>query len=467
VHESYHGKVTTANILRRQLRKSPQQDSACQPPSGAPGRASIFAALRYRNYRLWFFGQMTSQMGSWVQSVAQGWMVYQLTGSELALGTIPFIGSLPTLFLMLPAGVIADRVPRKKVLLATQTVFMLLAFALALLAATGVMRVWHIYALAVCTGIANSFDAPARQSLAVEMVDDRRDLMNAIAMNSMMFNIARIVGPALAGVILAAFGVAWCFAINGVSFLAVLLALLAMRLPPMPRASRSQPVVTQMLEGLRYVWRNIEVRTIIAVVGVASLTMGSYSVLFPAFAADVFRTGATGLGWLNACMGVGALGGALTVATLGGYRRKGRILTIGNLAFPASVLLFALSASLAPALLGHGLLPSSLVTLWGMPLAPFFMLSLLALVGAGWGMMVQNATANTLVQTIVPDELRGRVMSAYMLVFFGTSPFGSLLMGSLAQGLGSAAGVAIAASAALAFSLLIVFTVSRLRRLEI
>lgn len=410
---------------------------------------------------------MISLMGTWMQSVAQGWVVYQLTGSELALGTIPFIGSFPTLFLMLPAGVIADRVPKKRVLLATQTAMMLLAFTLALLAATGVLRAWHIVVLAVGTGIANSFDAPARQALAVEMVDDRRDLMNAIAMNSTMFNIARIVGPALGGITLAAIGVAWCFALNGVSFLAVLLALLAMRLPNMPKAPRSQPVLTQMVEGLRYVWQNIHVRTIIAVVGVSSLTIGSYGVLFPAFAADVFHTDATGLGWLNACMGVGALGGALTVATLGNYRHKGRILTIGNLSFPVSVLLFAFSGSLAPALLGHGWLPSSLMTILEVTFPPFFIMSLLMLIGAGWGMMVQNAMANTLVQTIIPDELRGRVMAAYALVFFASSPFGALLMGSLAQALGPAAGVAIGEIVALAFSLFTLFAVARLRRLEV
>jgi MFS family permease len=427
----------------------------------------MFAALRHRNYRLWFFGQMLSLMGTWMQRVAQGWVVYQLTGSELALGTISFVGSLPTLFLMLPAGVIADRVPKRKVLLAAQTVMMLLAFILATLAATGVLQVWHIMVLAVCLGVANSFDAPARQSLAVEMVSDRRDLMNAIAMNSTMFNIARIIGPAVGGVILATLGTAWCFALNGVSFLAVIAALLAMRLPAMPRASHSEAVLTQMLEGLRYVWQNVNVRTIIAVVGIASLSIGSYSVLFPAFAADVFRVNATGLGWLNAAMGAGALAGALTVASLGAYRRKGRILTVGNLAFPAAVLLFALSASLVPALLGHGWLPSSRVTALGLTFPPLFILSLLMLVGTGWGFMVQNAMANTLVQSIVPDELRGRVMSAYMLMFFGSTPFGALLMGSLAQALGPAAGVAIGATVALGFALFTLLAVPKLRRLEV
>jgi MFS family permease len=410
---------------------------------------------------------MISQMGTWMQSVAQGWVVYQLTGSELLLGTISFIGSMPTLFLMLPAGVVADRIPKRKVLLATQTTFMTLAVILALLAATGVMQVWHIIVLAVCTGIASSFDAPARQSMAVEMVSDRRDLSNAIAMNSMLFNIARIVGPALGGVILGTLGAAWCFALNGVSFLAVLIALLLMRLPEVIRAPRSGAVRTQMFEGLRYVWRNASVRAVIAVVGVSSLAIGSYSVLFPAFAADVFRVDATGLGWLNSCMGAGALAGALTVAALGHHRRKGRILMIGNVAFPTAVLLFALSASLAPTLLGQGWLPSTTVTAGGLTFPPLFILALLMLIGSGWGVMVQNAMANTLVQTIVPDELRGRVMSAYMLVFFGASPFSSLILGSLAQALGPGVGVTIAALVALAFAVFLLFAVPKVRRLEV
>jgi len=445
----------------------PSTDRATAAGGSAPYRASTFAAMRYRNYRLWFFGQMISQMGTWMQSVAQGWVVYRLTGSELALGTISFAGSAPTLLLMLPAGVLADRVPKRRVLLFTQTAMMLLAVILAVLAGTDALRVWHIVVLSVCLGIANSFDAPARQSLAVEMVDDRRDLMNAIAMNSMLFNIARIVGPSLAGIILASLGATWCFALNALSFVAVICALLAMRLPDMPRASRAEPMARQLAEGLRYVWRNVNVRTIIAVVGIASISIGSYSVLFPAFAADVFRTGASGLGWLNASMGAGALIGALTVASLGSYRRKGRLLTIGNLAFPAAVLLFAGTAALAPAMAGGGGSLSALATVQGMAFTAPFALGLLTLVGCGWSVMMQNSMANTLVQTMVPDELRGRVMSAYMLVFFGSAPFGSLLMGSLAQALGPAAGVAIGAVVALSFALFTVFAVPRLRQLVI
>jgi MFS family permease len=410
-------------------------------PDGRRRKVNTFAALRHRNYRLWFFGQMVSLMGTWMQSMAQGWVVYQLTGSRLLLGTVSFIGSIPTLFLMLPAGVLADRVPKKTILLCTQTTMMILAFVLAGLAATGVLQVWHIVVLAVLLGTANACDGPARQALAVEMVDDRRDLMNAIALNSTMFNIGRIAGPALAGIVLAAVGAAWCFFANGLSFVAVLAALLAMRLPQVPRASRSEGLVKQMLVGLRYAWTNVSVRAITAVVGVSTLSAMSYAVLFPVFAADVYKVGEAGLSLLNVAMGTGALVGSLLAASLSEYRFKGRLLTLGNL-----------------------LLPLALV---GFACAPWFPMALLFLVLAGSGQMIQNAMANTLVQTLVPDELRGRVMSAYMLVFFGAMPFGSLQMGAMAQAVGPRLGVAIGAVVALGFALFTLAAVPRIRRLEI
>jgi MFS family permease len=400
----------------------------------------MFGALRYYNYRLWFFGQMVSLMGTWMQSVAQGWLVYQLTGSELALGTISFIGALPTLVLMLPAGVVVDRVPKRTVLLATQTAMMLLAFALAALAASGVLQVWHVAVLAVGLGVVNSFDAPARQSLAVEMVEDRRDMMNAIAMNSTMFNIARIAGPALAGIVLAAVGTVWCFALNGLSFLAVIAGLWAMRLPGKPGIPHHEGVRAQMMVGLRYVWQNVSIRAIITVMGVSCLTAMSYGVLLPVFAADVFHAGEKGLGALNAAMGAGALLGSLTVAAMGGLRRKGLLLTAGNLLFPLLLLGFAFS--------------------------PSYAVALAALVLVGWAMMAQNATANTLVQATVPDELRGRVMAAYSLVFFGSSPFGSLQIGALAQALGPVMAVAISAGVNLAYALYTLLAVPKVRRME-
>jgi MFS family permease len=402
---------------------------------------STFSALRHRNFRLWFVGQTLSMAGTWMQSVAQGWVVYQLTGSEFALGAISFIGTVPTLFLMLPAGALADRTPRRKVLLVTQTIMMILAFILATLAATHVLQVWHIGVLAACLGIANSFDVPARQAMAVEMVEDRADLMNAIALNSTIFNMARVAGPAIGGIVLAAVGAAWCFALNGLSFLAVLVALLMMKLPETHPEVRTDPVVLQIAEGLRYVWQTPMVRTVTALVAVSSLFAFSYAVLLPAYAVDVLRVGEAGLGALNTAVGIGALTGSLIVASLTRFRRKGLLLTVGSLLFPAVLFVFAFSRS--------------------------FWLSLAALSLIGVGFVTQNATGNTLIQSIVPDSLRGRVMAVYALMFFGTAPFGSLQAGAIAQAFGAPMGVAVGAGITLAFALFVFFTVPVLRHVEI
>jgi MFS family permease len=399
-----------------------------------------FAALRHRNFRLWFFGQTLSMMGTWMQSVAQGWLVFQLTGSEFALGAISFVGTAPALFLMLPAGALIDRTPRRRLLLITQTAMMLLAFILAGLAASGILQVWHVALLAVGLGIANSFDAPARQALAVEMVEDRRDLMNAIALNSTIFNLARVVGPAVGGAVLALLGAAWCFALNGLSFVAVIVALLMMRLPDSVNATSREPLIVQIRAGLKYAYEHRATRAIILLVGVASLFGMSYAVLLPAFAVDVLHVGETGLGAMNAAAGAGALIGSLIVASLASFRRKGRVLTAGSLAFPIGLLALSFSQS--------------------------FALSLVFLVGIGLAIVIQNATCNTLVQSSVPDELRGRVMAVYMLMFFGTAPFGALQAGAIAQALGTAAGVAVGAGIVLLFALGIFFAAPALRRFE-
>jgi MFS family permease len=396
--------------------------------------------MRHRNFRLWFLGQTLSQMGTWMQSVAQGWLVYDLTGSEFALGAISFVGTLPTLFLMLPAGALADRVPRQRVLLFTQATMMILAFILAALAATGILQVWHVGLLAAGLGIANSFDAPARQALAVEMVEDRRDLMNAIALNATIFNLARVVGPAVGGVVLAALGAAWCFAFNGLSFLAVIVALLMMKLPQARREVRVEPLTAQIAAGIKYVLENPSVRTVTMLVAVSSLFGFSYSVLLPAFAVDVLRVGETGLGGLNAATGFGALIGSLIVASAGKFRRKGLLLTAGSLVFPATLLFFAFSHS--------------------------FWISAALLSVVGLAFVTQNATCNTLIQSIVPDSLRGRVMAVYMLMFFGTAPFGALQAGAVAQALGPAIGVVVGAGITLAFALVILFAAPFLRRVE-
>jgi MFS family permease len=410
-------------------------------PTSRGGGLTTFAALRYRNYRLWFIGQALSLMGTWMQSVAQGWVVYQITGSRFALGAISFANTIPTLFLMLPAGAVADRVSRRTLLIWTQTAMMLCAFILTALTAAGVLQVWHVAVLAFALGVANSFDAPARQSLAVEMVEDRRDLMNAIALNSTMFNLGRVVGPAVGGVVLAALGPAWCFGLNGVSFLAVIGALLGMRLPPHPAPTSREPLTQQGAAGLRYIRTNGPVRLIILLLGVSTLFGFSYSTLMPAYAVDVLRVGETGLGLLTTSVGVGALAGSLTVASLGHVRRKGRLLLAGSCLFPTALLGFAFSRS--------------------------FPLSLALLAAVGFGFVLQNTTSNTIVQMLVPDHLRGRVMAVYTLTFFGTMPFGSLLVGSIAQVLGPTVAVAIGAAATLACALWILLAQPAMLRLAV
>jgi MFS family permease len=401
---------------------------------------TTFTALRYPNYRRWFIGQALSLMGTWMQSVAQGWLVYEITGSKLALGTISFAGSIPTLLLMLPAGVVADRLPRRKLLIATQTGMMLFAFVLAALAGTGVLQVWHIAVLAFLGGVANSFDAPARMALAVEMVDDRRDLQNAIALNATMFNLGRVLGPAIGGIILAALGAAWCFAINGLSFVAVLVALAGMRINERARPASKEPMIQQMKIGLRYVWNHTALRTIMFLVAVSSIFGFSYSVLMPAYAADILQVGEAGLGGLNAAVGGGALIGSLVVASLTRSERKGAQLTFGSLLFPVAVVAFALSQS--------------------------FAVSLALLVIIGFAFVSQNSTSNTLVQGAAPDELRGRVMSIYSLMLFGTMPFGSLLAGALAQALGPSVAVILCAGVTLSAALAVFLFAPEVRRLR-
>jgi MFS family permease len=411
-----------------------------KPQPGQP-KMETFASLRFPNFRLWFFGQTLSLMGTWMQSVAQGWLVYQLSGSTLALGAVSFIGTIPTLFLMLPGGAIVDRVPRRRLLLTTQTAMMLLAFIMAVLAGTGKLQIWHIAVLAATLGIVQSFDAPARQALAVEMVEDRRYLSNAIALNSTIFNLARIVGPAIGGALLAAVGAAWCFGLNGLSFVAVLIALFLMRLPATGVAVRTAPLLEQTLIGLRYVWDDIPIRTMMLLVAVASLFGSSYAVLLPAFAANVLKVGEIGLGALNVAVGAGALVGSLIVASLSQSRHKPLMLTAGSLLFPFALLGMAASRS--------------------------FPLSLFCLAMIGVAFVTQNATINTLIQQVVPDELRGRVMAVYALTFFGTAPFAALQAGGLAQAFGPQIGVAVGAVVTLLFALGVLVFVPSVRRLKV
>ena len=404
-------------------------------------RSATFAALRYPNYRRWFTGQVLSLGGSWMQSVAQGWLVYQMTGSSLALGAITAAGTIPTIFLMLPAGAITDRVSNRRLLMVTQVVMMISALLLAALTWLDVLQVWQIAALALVSGIAQSFDAPARLAITPKLVDDRADLQNAIAMNSMMFNLARVAGPAIGGLVLASMGATWCFLINGLSFLAVLIALAGMKLPDdtgKPRSDRR--IIAEIGDGLRYVWQQPVVRTLVALVGVTSLFGLSYAVLLPAYATDVLKLDAKGYGLLNAAVGIGALTGSLSVASLSRWKSKGLQLTVGSLAFPLALLCFAATRS--------------------------YLLALFCLAGAGMSFVIQNATANTIIQLSAPDALRGRVMSVYTLFFFGSTPVGAMFAGAVAQRWNSTAAIVLGASVTLAFALAIVFVVPAVRKAQ-
>ena len=398
-----------------------------------------FASLQHRNYRLFFFGQLVSLIGTWMQNVAQAWLVYELTNSPFKLGVVAFCAGVPVLAFSLWAGVVADRMPKRRLLLVTQTVMMTLAFILAADMFLGTIQWWHVTILAFMLGTANAFDAPARQAFVVEMVG-RKELMNAIALNSAMFNSARIIGPALAGVTLAAVGTAWCFVLNGVSFLAVIAGLALMDVKPYVGAASTESPFKQMREGVSYIWHNPTVRPLITLVAVSNMFAMGYYALLPALAQDVLHAGTVGYGLMSTAVGVGALFAALVIASLGNYQRKGLMLTAGNLLFPIMVLAVSLSKS--------------------------FHLTMGLLMVAGLGFMTQNATANTLVQTTVPDGLRGRVMSAYMMVFQGLFPIGSLIAGSVAEKFGVPAGAAFGGTIALAYDLYLFWRVPQIRRLR-
>ncbi len=399
----------------------------------------IFAALQHRNYRLFFFGQLVSLVGTWMQNVAQAWLVYELTNSPFKLGVVSFCSGVPVLAFSLWAGVVADRMPKRRLLLMTQTVMMTLAFILAADMFLGTIQWWHVAILAFMLGTANAFDAPTRQAFVVEMVG-RKELMNAIALNSAMFNSARIIGPALAGVTLAAVGTAWCFVLNGVSFLAVIAGLFLMNVKPYVGAPSTESPFRQMREGVSYIWHHPTVRPLITLVAVSNMFALGYMALLPAFAQDVLHAGTVGYGFMSTAIGVGALSGALMIASLGNYQRKGLVLTAGNLLFPVMVIALSLSKS--------------------------FHLTLGFLVVAGLGFMTQNATANTLVQTTVPDGLRGRVMSVYMMVFLGFFPIGSLIAGAVAESFGIQVGAAFGGVIALAYGLYLFWRVPAIRALR-
>ncbi len=395
-----------------------------QPAAGPKGAARFrtFSALRHRNYRLFFFGQVTSLSGTWMQWVAQGWLVYEITRSAFALGVVGFATRLPVIFLSLIAGVLADRVEKRRILIVTQVIAMVLAFALAGLTLAGRVEFWHVVVLGALAGATHSFDAPTRQSFYKELVGEK-DLMNAIALNSTIFNAARLVGPALAGILIKYIGTGGCFLINGVTYLAVIAAYLQMRLPPMSEAGVRGTHWEELKEGLSYVRNHPVVRTAVTVIAFASLFTFSYGTLLPVFADVVLKGGAGTYATLMASVGAGALVSALTVASLGNVERKGYLASAGVILFPTVLILLSFA---------RGVMAASVLC---------FLL--------GAAMILMTASMNTLVQTAIPDRMRGRIMSLYVMVFLGSMPLGNLVSGRIAEWLGVVSALRIGAVASL------------------
>ena len=390
----------------------------------------MFRALRHRNYRLFFAGQSISLVGTWITRVAMSWLVYRLTGSAVLLGVVGFAGQIPTFLLSPVAGVWVDRLDRYRVLIATQVLAMAQSAALAVLTISGRIEVWHLVALAVVQGLISAFDVPARQAFVVEMVEGKDDLPNAIALNSSLVNAARLVGPAIAGVMVAGVGEGWCFAVDSASYIAVIASLLMMTVVRMARVVPERNVRADIAAGFQYAFGFRPIRAGLALLAVVSLAGAPYTTLMPVVADRVLRGGPNTLGLLMGATGVGALGGALWLAARKTVVGLGTVIPVAAAAFGLSLVAFAFSTSL-----------------W---------LSMLCLVGAGAGFMVHMAATNTVIQTLVLDEMRGRVMAFYTMAFFGMLPFGSLIAGALAERVGTpvtiAGGGAICVLGALGFS---------------
>lgn len=382
-------------------------------------------ALRHPNYRLYFFGQLISLIGTWMQTTAQQWLVYRITGSQLSLGLVTFAGFIPVLLLSLFMGVVVDRVSRRRLLVLTQSWFLLLALALALLTFLGIVQYWHIIVLALLLGIGNALDMPARQAFNLDMVE-HDDLFNAVALNSSVFNGARIIGPAIGGLVIASWGEATAFGLNAVSFLAVIAGLLLMRLPPFHPPAQGDTGLGDLKRGLAYLVRDRQVLGLVTMIAAFSMIGFPYAVLLPVFARDVLDIGVEGYGILMGAQGVGALAAALSLAILGDRYPKGRLLLLSRWLL----------------VVGVGLLGFSRTT----------PLSMLALALAGFALISQLAVANTLIQLVVPDELRGRVLSAYTWALGGFWPLGALLIGALGDRLGAGGAVLVSAGGCLALT---------------
>ncbi|HOW34098.1 MAG TPA: MFS transporter [Methanoregulaceae archaeon] len=381
------------------------------------GFSFIIRAFKYRNYVLFFSGQGISIIGTWMQQIAMTWLVYRMTNSTLLLGVISFTGMIPIFFLSSFAGVSADRRNRYRIVVTTQFLAMGQAFIAAFLTLTGIITVWQIIALSSFLGMVNAFEMPARQSLVIEIVENKEDLGNAIALNSFMFNGGRLIGPSIAGVLISLFGEGTCFLINGFSFLAIILALLAMNIPARKRAAAGIRILKGLVEGYGYAFRTAPIRAILIHLGIISFLSMPYTVLMPYFARDYLHGGPDTLGLLMASSGCGALLGTLFLASRSTIQGLGRVIVVTSLIFGAGIIAFAFSRIIT--------------------------VSMALLFFTGFGLIVQWASSNTILQMIVKEDMRGRVMSLFAMAFAGMAPFGSLLGGALSSRIGPQATLAV------------------------
>ena len=396
-------------------------------------------ALRHRNFQLFFFGQGISVIGNWMTKLATSWLVYRLTHSVLLLGVVSFAGQFVSFALGPFAGVWVERLNRRKLLVWTQAAAAIQSLGLAALTLAHVITLWEIILLTAMQGLINSLDMPGRQSFLVQMVDDRADLSNAIAINSSMANGARLVGPAIAGLVIAAFGEGWCFLIDGISYFAVIASLLFMHIKPMELRRHTTTMLEQMREGWDYVRNFRPIRTLLLLFALISLMGYSYAVLLPVFAAQVMHGGARTLGWLTGASGVGALTSALSLAVRKSVVGLSRVVQIGAAILGTGLILFGLS---------H--------TLW---------LSLILMVFVGFGLMQCASGANTIIQSLVTDDKRARVMSYYTMAFFGAAPFGSLFAGALAHSIGAPHTVIVTGGFCIAGSLWFTLELPKIRKI--
>jgi len=387
----------------------------------------MFRSIENRNYRLYFFGQLVSLLGSWLQSVAQAWLVYRLTGSSFQLGLVVFVGQAPLLFLCPIGGLIADRYPRRRAVVATQTTSMLLAFTLAALTLLGHVQIWQILAVVALQGIINAIDVPTRQALVSEIVETD-NLLNAVALNSSIFSNASSVAPVIAGFLVATIGEGWCFALNGATYLAVIAGLLMMRLEEHRNDRGTQSALSRMREGFHFVHDTAPIRRILIALAIVSLLGAPFTLLMPIFADKILHTGPRGLGLLMSANGVGSLIGSLLLASRRGLTGLGRWIVFGSAGFGAALILFSLSRSLP--------------------------LSLMILSAAGFCMFYEITASNTLIQAMSPNALRGRVIAILSMLILGVAPFGALSAGFLAEHFGAPLTVAVGGLACVAGAVL-------------